>query len=804
MRIAFRSLLKTPGFTVVAVLTIAIGIGANTVLFSVFNTVVLQPLDFPHADRLVRIWVDDPTGNFAAPATSWPKYEAYRDGSTAFEELAASTFHNATLTGQGDAEQLTCLATTANFLNVHGVRVARGRDFRPEDDVIGSAPIVILTHEVWQNRFGGRESALGEIVQLNGVPTEVVGVLPPTLPFPYHQIQYLLPRPDEQAGIPLPQVQTGGAIYLQVTGRLKPNVTLAAADAELHALSAAYNADHAAQMDANSDHQLRTYVDELVGNTRPTFYVLLSACGFVLLIACANIASLFLGRLSARQKEIAVRLSLGATRRDIVRHFLMESLLFCLVAGGLGVLFSMWAITAVADLAANQLPRAAEISFDATALLFSLAAALVTSLMVGLVPAWQASRADLTTALKDTARSGGGGNAGRRFRSGLIVAEVALSVTLLVGAGLLMTSFWKLLTTENGFNADGVASAVINLPATRYDTPEKRVVFYDQVTAELLRQPGITHADAVIGIPLSGFTPLSPYGVRGQPLPPLSQRPLAGFRVAGVDYLQLMGLQLMEGRWFEPTDVIGGQNVIVINESFARTLFPGESALGHALLSGPPTAMRENVIVGVIADVKSIGLNLAAPDEFYYATAQRSQATMALAARTSGETVALQAAFRSAIARVDPNVAISFFQTMDELTRNSLGVQRLAAWLIGCFSGIAFLLAIVGLYSVLAYNVTQRATEIGIRMALGALPGQVVGLILRQGLGLVTGGVVAGLFAASIATQLLATQLFGVEPFDPAIYAGVALSFAVVAALACLIPARRASRVDPMIALRAD
>ncbi|MCF3648756.1 ABC transporter permease [Synoicihabitans lomoniglobus] len=803
MLIALRSLLKSPGFTAVAVLTIAIGIGANTVLFSVFNAVVLNPLDFPAADRLVRAWIDDPSGDFSAPAASWPKYEHYRDNLTSVEALSAATFHNATLTGEGDAEQLSGLAVTSNFLSVHGKHVARGRDFTAEDDVLGGENIAILSHELWQNRFGGRAGILGQTIQLNGVGTTVVGVLPPAFPFPYNQIQYLLPRPDEQSGIPLAQVQQGGAIYLQLTGRLKTGVSLATADAELHTLSAAYNDTHPARMDANSDHLLRPYADELVGNTRPTFYVLLAACGFVLLIACANIASLFLGRLSARQKEIAVRLSLGATRRDIIRQFLTESLLFSLTAGLLGVLFSLWAISLVSTFAAQQLPRASEISFSGAAMVFSLAVAGLTSLLVGFVPAWQASRAELTEALKDTARTGGGGNGGRRFRAGLIVTEVALSVTLLVGAGLLMTSFWKLLTTDAGFRSEGVAAAFVNLPTHRYDTMEKRVAFYDAVNTELTRQPAITHASQIIGLPLSGFTPISPYTVGGTEVLPLPQRPLTGFRVAGQDYKELVGLTLIEGRWFEETDTLGAPTVVVINASFARRLFGGDSALGHTILTG---ANGENVneIVGVIADVKTTGLNQSAPDEVYYCASQRSNHGMGIAARTTLDPISLQGAMRTAVASVDPTIAISFFQTLDEITLNSLGVQRIAAWLIGCFSAIAFLLAIVGLYSVLAYNVTQRTAEIGIRMALGAMPGQVIRMILSQGLRMVALGVGAGLLVSGLATQLIASQLFGVESLNVVINAVVALSFVLVATFACLFPARRAAQVDPMIALRSE
>lgn len=801
LRIALRSLLKSPGFVSVAVLTIALGIGANTVLFSVFNTVVLSPLDFTRSDRLVRLWIDDPTGNFNAPAASWPKYLHYRDHNKSFHQLAASTGHNATLTGEGDAEQLNGLTVTANFLPTLGVQVAHGRGFGAEDAVTGGLNTTVVTHELWQNRFSGRDNLLGDIIELNGVATTVIGVLPPALPFPFNQVQYLVPRPHEQAGIPLEQVEEGGAIYLQLTGRLTDEATLTTANTEIRTLSANYNSDHPERMDANSDHRVITFAEEVVGNVRPTFYVLIVACSFLLLIACANIASLFLGRLSARQKEIAVRLSLGATRKDIVRQFLTESLLFSLAAAALGLIFSLWGISAVATFAANQLPRAENIAFDGSVIWFSLISALFTALLVGLFPAWQASRANINQVLNDSTRTGGGGTAGKRWRASLIVAEVTLSVMLLIGAGLLLTSFWKLIHTDTGFDAEGVAVSFVSLPPNHYDTPEKRIAFHERVSTELSRQPHIVAAAPVIGMPLTGFAPISPYTIGGQEILPLPQRPLAGFRVVGSEYKDVIQLTLQQGRWFERTDTLDAQKVCVINESLAAKIFPGESAVGRTILTGAE-GEQENHIVGIIRDIKTTGLNQPAPDEIYYPATQRAYGGMAIAARTTSDPVLLQAAMRNAVAQTDPTIALSFFQTMDEITRNSLGVQRIAATLIGCFSGISFLLAIVGLYSVLAYNVTQRTTEIGIRMALGALPKHVIQIVLKQGLGLVAVGVIAGLGLAAATTRFIASQLFGVTPLSPAIYAMVALVFGLVAALACYLPARRASRVDPVVALR--
>jgi putative ABC transport system permease protein len=601
--------------------------------------------------------------------------------------------------------------------------------------------------------------------------------------------------------VPPEQVATGGAVYLQLTGRLQDNVALESAAAEILTLSNAYNAEFPARMDANNNHFLRPFADELVGDMRPMFHVLIAACAFVLLIACANIASLFLGRLSARHKEIAVRLSLGATRRDIMRQFLMESLMFSLIAGVLGLLASMWAIDLVSTFASNQLPRADEIAFSGSVAAFSLIAAALTAVLVGLFPAWQASRANLTEVLKDTARSDGGGRAGRRLRAGLIIAEVTLSATLLIGASLLLTSFWKLLNADPGFDAQGTAIAFVNLPPNRYDTPEKRVAFHQQIEAELTRQPHITAASPIIGMPLSGFTPVMPYALKGEPIPSISERPLVGFRAAGVGYKDLLKLRLVEGRWFAETDTVDTPNVCVINESFARRIAPGESAVGRIVLSGRD-GETENHVIGVIADLRTNGVNQPAPEELYYCAGQRAYPGMGIAARTTGDPALLQAAFRNALTQADPTIALSFFRTMDEAMRNALGVQRVSAWLVGCFAAISFLLAIVGLYSILAYNVTQRTMEIGIRMALGALPRDVIHAVLRQGLGLVAIGVVGGLLLAAGLSRLITAQLYGVPALSPTIYLGVATIYGLVATLACLLPARRASRVDPMVALR--
>lgn len=798
---ALRALLKTPGFTLVAVLTIAVGIAANTALFSVFDRLILNPVSLPNPSSLIAVWTNNPSLNFNAPAVSWPRYVEIARQTRSFSSIGISSFDNFTLTGNGDPEQLAGLRVDPGFLPTLGVLPAHGRNFSPEEDLPNGPRVVILSHELWQTRFGGRESLVGESIQLNGESWQVVGIMPARLSNPFAQTQVLAPRVFEVGGLTAEQVQNG-ASYAQPLARLRPGVSVEQANAELAAISRGYAEAFGAKLDANNTSEARMFTETLVSGLRPTFYTLLAAVSCVLLIACANVASLFLGRLVARTKEIAVRQSLGATRRAIVRQFLVESLLFSAAAGVVGILLSLWALAAVESSFATQLPPNTALTLDWRALLFSAGVTLACAVLVGLAPAIQASKTQLAEVLKDAVR-GSSGARGGRFRAGLIVAEVALSVVLLVGSSLLLLSFLRLQGAAPGFEPGGVAAAFVGVPATRYPTGAEQSRFFQAVIEQLQANPQVEHAAAAIGLPLSGFNPVSPYSVAGRPILPLAQRPLAGLAIVSDDYFKLLGIPLVEGRAFNADDREGAPGAAIINESFAKRLFPGGSALGQVLLRGRDADLRME-IVGVIRDVKSRGLNAPAPDEIYYPMRQLPRGGMAVVARTRGNSEALQGIIRTAVAAVDKEQPISFFSTMESSIRNSLGAQRIVAMLTAAFAGVALVLAAVGLYSVLAYSVTQRTNEIGIRMALGAQSGQVIGLIMRHGLGLVAGGLVIGLAAAAGAARLIRTLLFDVEPLDPLVYGAVTALFGIVAALACLLPSLRASRINPLVALRAD
>ena len=802
MRLALRSLLKTPGFTLVAVLTIAVGIGANTALFSVFDRLILRPITLPQPSSLVALWVSNPSLNFNAPAVAWPRFEEIRRHAQSFTSVADSAFDTFTLTGNGDPDQLNGLRVTASFFATLGVAPLRGRGFSAEEDLPNGPNVCLLSHELWQTRFGGRESIVGETIQLNGLSWQVVGILPPHLSNPFAQVQVFAPRVFEVTGLTAVQVQNGAG-YSQPIARLKPGVSLEQATAELAALSKTYGEQFAGRLDANNTAVPRDYVEALVGPLRPTFYTLLGAVAFVLLIACANVASLFLGRLAGRHKEIAVRQSLGASRGAVVRQFLTESLLFSAVAGALGILLALWALSAIETGAASLLPTPnTKLTLDWTALAFTAGAALVSGLLVGLAPALQASKTNLVEVLKDGSR-GSSGARGGNFRSTLIVVEVALSVVLLVSSGLLLLSFLKLQRTPPGFEAKGVAGAFVGIPTSRYKTNPEQARYFSSVLEQLRAHPQVKDAAAALGLPVNGFGSQSPYSVSGRPILPLPKRPLAGFQIVSNDYFRLMRIAFRAGRPFNAADRDGAPGVVVVNESFAQHVFPGENAIGKILMRGRDADIRVE-IVGVIADVKSNGLNAPVPDEIYYPMNQLGRPGLAVIARTDGDPNALQAIIRTAVAAVDKEQPISFFQTLETAVAQSLGAQRLVAMLTAIFAGVALVLAAVGLYSVLAYAVMQRTSEIGIRMALGSPRGAVVALILGSGLRLVALGLGLGLAAAAGIAKLIASLLFNVAPLDPLVYGGVTVLFAGVATLACLLPALRASRIDPLIALRSE
>jgi predicted permease len=589
-KFSLRALLKTPGFTLVAVLTIAIGIGANTALFSVFDRLVLNPVRFSDPSSLVAVWSNDPKVGISTPGLSWPRYEEIQRHAQSFSLLAASAGDSFTLTGNGDPVQLSGLRVTPSFFPVLGVPVAQGRNFAPEDDVPNGPAVAVISHELWQTRFGGRPSIIGENILLNGQPWEVIGILPPQLGNPYSQAQIFVPRVFEVSSMLPVHVRTGAG-FVQVVGRLKPGASLRQAGSELAAISAGYSGEFRTNLDANYLSEARGFVEALTGKLRPTFVTLLGAVAFVLLIACANVASLFLSRLAARHKEIAVRQSLGATRRMIIGQFLAESLLFSLAAGALGILLAVWCLAAIQSTFAGQLPANTVLSLDWRALAFTGGVSLLSAVLVGLAPAFQASKTQLVEVLKDSARGSSSARSGK-FRSGLIVTQVALSVVLLVGSGLLLVSFLRLQDTPPGFEVKGVASAMVSLPGNRYKTGPEQARFFADVVERLKADARVEDAAAAVGLPVSGLNPRSAYSIQGRPILPLPQRPIANLGIVGETYFTTLQIPFKEGRSFTAADNETAPGVAIVNESFANRMFPGESAIGKVIVRGPNADIR--------------------------------------------------------------------------------------------------------------------------------------------------------------------------------------------------------------------
>ncbi len=810
LRIGLRVLIKEKGFCALAVTVLALGICAVTTQFSVVNGVMLRGFSFPHAERLASVQFIEPNppqGNLfgnnsqifaldyleiAAAQKSFEHVAAYINGSTV------------NVTHQGNPRRYTGAYVTENFLKILGVSPARGRDFTAADNSPGAEKTALISHDLWQRDFGGSLDILGTTVRLNGRSATIIGVMPAGFAFPVNE-QIWIPLFTEFPAKDRNNLNAQGNTP-NVIGLLRPDVSVEQANSEIATI-----ASRLAQQFPESNKQFSTgLVEPLIKAFTPRqlaglLLSMLAICVLVLLLACSNVMNMQFARATLRAKELAIRSSLGASRGEIVRQFLTESLLFTLVSSALGVLLAWWSLQGIQTLAGQQLPRVDEITLDATVLGFALAVALAAGLVIGLYPALQASRTDVNSVLKDNTRGAGGGTAAKSFRHLLVVTQVALSLCLLICAGLLVLSFHRLQNTQPGFSTAGRAFGGINLPAAKYGSPELIREFYASAQERLRDVPGLAHAGLTANLPLNGGGFLSPYLVQGRPVVPFSERPLATISNVSADYFTTVGITLKSGRFFADTDRATSTQVAIINETLAKKLFPDTDPLNHAFVIGPNSDIITR-IVGVVRDVKTVGLNVPPPDEIYYPLTQRgpSFCTIVGHAQPGLAAAAVIPLLRRALADLDPALALANAQTMDALLLQSVGVQRLTLALLLAFAAIAALLAVVGVYSVMAYAVTQRTGEIGVRMALGATPAHILRLVLRAGTAQIALGLTLGLVGALAASRLLEQALFEVKPFDPLVFALVALVFAVVALLACLVPARRATRLDPMLALRTE
>jgi putative ABC transport system permease protein len=794
LRYGVRMLVKNPGFTFVAVLTLALGIGANTAIFSIVNAVLLQPLPFSEPDRLVWTWGNIRNGGNRA-SVSPLDYLDYRAQNTTFEHFAATFSFPASfnLTGSGDPERLQGQAATGDFFQALGVNAATGHTFLLENEEPGRDQVVVLSYKLWQRRFGGDPSLIGKTIALDGKSFEVIGVMPASFNFP-RDAELWTPMNFQIA----PGMKQRKAHFLRPVGRLKDGVTLAQAQADMDAVASRLEAQYP-ESDTGWNLRMVPLREQLVGNIRPTLRVLFGAVGLVLLIACANVANLLLVRASSRQKEIAVRIALGAGRFRIVRQMLTESMLLALAGGALGVWLASWGVNLLVAFSGNDIPPTSRVGIDGAVLAFTLGVSLVTGVLFGLVPALPAIQAvKLSETLKEGGRSGGQGSSRNRTRSLLVVLETAFAVVLLIGAGLLIRSFIRLQGVGPGFDAANVLTLRIDLPQQKYNLPEKAGSFWGQLHERLAALPGVEAVGMNTELPLSGQPNDTPFTVEGRPPVQANQQFGADFRRINEDYLRALRIPLKRGREFSAQEVRQSAHVVLISEALADGVFPGEDPLGKRLLLGLD-AKTPFEIIGIVGDIRHRTLE-AQPFATMYLPVLSGSANLTI--RVAGDPLSLAAAVRKEVQAIDSDQPIAALRTMEQVVAESVGASRYRTMLLGLFAFVALLLAAIGIYGVVSYTVAQRTHEIGIRMALGAQPRAVQRLVIGQGIRLALVGVGAGLIGAAGLTRVLVGLLFGVTATDPLTFVGVAVVLMLIALVACWIPARRAARVDPMMALR--
>jgi predicted permease len=791
IRYGARTLRRQPGFASVAVLTLALGLGANTAIFSVVNAVVLRPLPYAEPEQLVRLYEKRPKLGRTRNVVSAPDFMDWRAQGRTFDSMAAYNGWSASLTGDGDPRQITGALASADLFRVLRAEPALGRAFSAEEDRPGAPRVVVIADGLWRRRFGADPSAVGKTVTLNGEGYTVVGVMPAGFQFPDAETEVWSPLALD------PQDQSSrGSHYLSVVARLKPGVTLSQAQAEMDAIAGRLEQ----QYQVNTGHGVNVFAlhDEVVGGVRRSLFVLLGAVCFVLLIACANVASLLLARGAARQAEIAVRTALGASRWRVVRQLLAESLLLFVCGGGLGLLLAVWGVDLFVALSPAEMPRVHEIRGDAWVFGFAFLVSLVTGLAFGLLPALQASKPDLHGALKEGGRNRAGGRRSR-VRALLVVAEVASAMILLVGAGLLLKSFVRLRQVSPGFDTSNLLTMQLSLPQSKYAGDARQADFIRRVVASVGSLPGVRAAGAVASLPLTGNSASRYFEIEGRAPRPAGEGLNANFNLASPDYFRALGVAVVSGRGFDEHDTAGAPEVVVINETMARRFWPDEDPLGKRMRIGNNPW---RTVVGVVADVKNEALAADPKPEMFYPLLQEPLPFMTLAVRTDADPKALAQDVARGVREVDADEPVYDVKTMDERLAESVSPQRLTAALVGIFAALAMTLAGVGIYGVISYSVAQQTHEFGIRMALGAQKGDVLKLVLRQGLLLALAGVLLGLAGALALTRVMSSLLYGVTVTDPATFAGVAAVLTAVALAACLLPARRATKVDPMVALR--
>jgi putative ABC transport system permease protein len=817
LRYGLRQLIQHPAFTIIAILTLALGIGANTAIFSVVNAVLLKPLPFPAPDQLVAVGGVDLNETTSPPKLSslcYPDFFDFREQTRSFENIAVYRSRELTLVDGGEAQSFRGQKVSAEFFDVLGIKPVAGRGFVRADEQPGGGPggfKVILTYRFWQSQFNRAEDVIGRVLMLDGRPHTVIGVMPEGFQFPIQtdSIEMYITL-AEDASTPdgtTPQTQQRGGHSLQGIARLKPGVSAAQANAELRTIAGVLEKKYP-ETNTKFGAALQPLRDEIVGDVRTALYVLFGAVACLLLIANANVANLMLARASVRGKEIALRSALGASRLRIIRQLLTESVLLAAIGGVFGLLLAQWGTEALIAAVPQNIPRVGEIKLDGAVLAFTLVLSLATGIVFGLVPAWQASHVDLNTALKSGTRGAGGSEGKHRMRNALVMTEVALALILLICASLLIQSFARLGRVDTGMRTEHLFTARIGLPESAYPKPENIVTFFDQLMPRLRAIPGVDSVTTVWPLPLSGSLNISSFDIEERPAPE-GQQPDSVMRIVGPDYFKTMGIPVKQGRGFESTDQFRSLPVVIVNEQFAQKFFPGQkNVVGKHIkpswgIGDEKPLMR--TIVGVVGNVKHIKLSGEFTPEVYLSSSQMPMESMSIVARTRvSNPAAITSAVRSELAAVDRNIPLVRVRVFDEYLARALARPRFNAMLLSIFAGTALLLTAIGIYGVMAYSVSQRTNEIGIRIALGAGKNSIFRLVVGQAMTIVAISLVAGVLGAFAATRLLNSLLFGIGASDPLTFIGIMLLVSIVAFLAAWLPARRAMRVNPIIALRAE
>jgi putative ABC transport system permease protein len=802
IRYGVRGLLKHPGFTAIVVFTLALGIGASTAIFSVVDSVLLRPLPYRTAERIVAIQEFGREGKRGQVTSA--NFLDWRAQNTVFEQLAAIKTTTANLALSDQAERIDLAQTNANFFDVFAITPQYGRLFIPQDEQAGHEPVVVVSHSLWQRRFGSDPSLVGKPITLNGTNYSVIGIAPPGFRYPDKTELWLPPLhlvPELYPGHDVAQTRRMG--YLAAVALLKPGVSQQQAAAEMETITARLRQQYP---DSNNNrfNRVVSLHEHLVGDTNKLLWLLLGAVTFVLLIGCANVANLLLASGASRQKEMAIRAALGASRRRVMRQLFTESTILALVGGAVGLLVAVWGLAAITKLLPADFPRLSEIQMDLRILGFTFAASVLTGILFGLAPALQISRPDVQETIRETGRGTSGSRRQNRFRQALIVVEVALSVVLLVGAGLLFRSFMHLQSVNTGISSEQVLTARLTPAGPGYRTNADLAKFYNQVIEKTSTVPGVEAAGIINTLPLDKG-PTSGFRVEGRPVTTPDQWPSVNYRVISPNYFNAMGIPVLQGRAYTERDNENSPRVIIVNQQIARQIFPDEDPIGKRITFGNTDAdgqPRWFEIVGVVANVRSLELREEPTAELYFSFLQDFWPTMSLVVRSSVEPASLSGSVRQVVNEVDKSVPVSQVRTMDHIVSESITQPRFNLFLLGLFSAVAMVLSAAGIYGVTAYAVTQRTHELGIRIALGAQVSDVLKMILGQGMAVIAIGLALGLVAALVLMRLLRSLLFGVGENDPLTFVAITVVLLFVALIACYIPARRATKVDPLEALR--